>query len=420
MVAPVPMDSSSGWAWTSSSRRESPARTRVSLPAAPAGKIGGMTDGFPRQQAKTQGFSLGAPRSFQISPDGSRVAFLRSKGGDDPVTCLWVLDAGTGHERLAADPATLGAPGAAMTDQERAIRERTRERAAGIVGFATDAALTVAAFTLAGRVYLADLTGPASPRAVPARAPAFDPRPDPTGRRVAYVCEGALRVTELATGADTEIIGPDGQPGLSLRPRRVHRGRGNGPGPGVLVGAGRHGPAGGQGGQHPRPALVHHRPGQPGPARDRGRLPGGGHRERRRVAAAGRAGRQHEPAGVGPPRIPLPGGGELGPRRPAGGGAEPRPGPDAPAVRGRGPGRHGGAAGGHRRPLAGHRAGHAGPDQRRPDRLDRRRRRGQAAAGREPGRTLGRRRGAGHAPGSPGAGDPGHRRGDRAVQRVGG
>jgi len=181
----------------------------------PAGKIVGMTDTFPRQQAKTQGFSLGAPRSFQISPDGSRVAFLRSQGGDDPVTCLWVLDTGTGRERLAADPATIGAAAAALTDQEKAIRERTRERARGIVEFATDTALTVAAFALAGRVYLADLTGTCGPEAIPAQPPAFDPRPDPSGRRVAYVCAGALRVTDLATGADTEIIGPGDQPGLS-------------------------------------------------------------------------------------------------------------------------------------------------------------------------------------------------------------
>jgi dipeptidyl-peptidase 4 len=178
-----------------------------------------MTDSFPRQQARTQGFSLGVPRSFEISPDGGRVAFLRSQGGDDPVTCLWVLDAGTGQERLAADlaadPAKAGPAGGAMTDAERAIRERMRERAAGITGFATDTALTVAAFALAGRLYLADLMGDAAPRAIPARAPAFDPRPDPAGRRVAYVCEGALRVTDLATGEDSEIIGPGGEPGLS-------------------------------------------------------------------------------------------------------------------------------------------------------------------------------------------------------------
>ena len=70
-----------------------------------------MTESFPRQQARTRGFTLGAPRSFQVSPDGGRVAFLRSKGGSDPATCLWVLDVATGTEHLAADPALAGAGG---------------------------------------------------------------------------------------------------------------------------------------------------------------------------------------------------------------------------------------------------------------------------------------------------------------------
>ncbi|HUZ36126.1 MAG TPA: prolyl oligopeptidase family serine peptidase [Streptosporangiaceae bacterium] len=173
-----------------------------------------MTDSFPRQQARTQGFSLGAPRSFQISPDGARVAFLRSQGGSDPVTCLWVLDVGTGQEHLAADPAALAVTGD-IPAEEKARRERSREQAAGIVAFATDAALDVAAFTLAGQVYVADLAGRTPPRAIGAQVPALDPRPDPTGQRVAYVCAGALRVTDLATGQDTEIIGPGGEPGLT-------------------------------------------------------------------------------------------------------------------------------------------------------------------------------------------------------------
>jgi dipeptidyl-peptidase 4 len=173
-----------------------------------------MTDSFPRQQARTQRFSLGVPRSFQISPDGTRVAFLRSQGGSDPVTCLWVLDADTGAQRLVADPATLDAAGD-LPAQEKARRERSREQAGGIVAFAADTALSVAAFALAGQVYLADLTGHAPPRAIGARPPALDPRPDPDGRRVAYACDGALRVTDLATGADTEIIGPAGTAGLS-------------------------------------------------------------------------------------------------------------------------------------------------------------------------------------------------------------
>ena len=173
-----------------------------------------MSESFPRQQARTQGFSLGAPRSFQISPDGTRVAFLRSQGGTDPVTCLWVLDTSTGAERLIADPAALAAAGD-VPAQEKARRERSREQAGGIVAFATDSALTVAAFTLAGQVYVADLTGQAPPRAIGAEVPALDPRPDPAGHRVAYVCVGALRITDLGTGQDTQIIGPDGVPGLS-------------------------------------------------------------------------------------------------------------------------------------------------------------------------------------------------------------
>ncbi|HZC41368.1 MAG TPA: prolyl oligopeptidase family serine peptidase [Streptosporangiaceae bacterium] len=174
-----------------------------------------MTESFPRQQARTRGFSLGVPRSFQISPDGSRVAFLRSKGGTDPVTCLWVLDVSTGAEHLAADPAGIGADGD-VPAAERARRERSRERAAGIVGYATDTALTMAAFALNGQVYVTDLSPDSKPRALGARSPAIDPRPDPAGNRVAYACDGALRVTDLSSGEDRELIGPDGEAGVSF------------------------------------------------------------------------------------------------------------------------------------------------------------------------------------------------------------
>jgi hypothetical protein len=44
-----------------------------------------VTDTLPAQLIRTQRFTLGAARSFQISPDGGRVAFLRSGGGGDPL-----------------------------------------------------------------------------------------------------------------------------------------------------------------------------------------------------------------------------------------------------------------------------------------------------------------------------------------------
>jgi dipeptidyl-peptidase 4 len=162
------------------------------------------------------GFTLGAPRSFRLSPDGDTVVFLRSRGGTDPVTCLWALDVATATERLIADPAELGKAGAQDDPVEKARRERVRERAGGIVAFATDAACTVAAFSLGGAVYLADLRPDGGMLELPTMTPAADPRPDPTAAYVAYVNDGTLRVHEIATGADRALADPKGADGITF------------------------------------------------------------------------------------------------------------------------------------------------------------------------------------------------------------
>ncbi len=211
-----------------------------------------MADSFPRQQARTRDFSLGAPRSFQIAPDGATVTFLRSAGGTDPVTSLWALDVGDGTERLIADPARLGSFGGTDDEREKARRERVRERATGITAYATDAAATVAAFAVAGRVYLARLDGPTPDSTgiteLPVATPAADPRPDPAGTRVAYACDGDLRVIDVAGRHRPGGGRPGRRAGRLVRPGRVHRRRGDGPDPRLLVGAGRLGPAGRPGG----------------------------------------------------------------------------------------------------------------------------------------------------------------------------
>ena len=83
-------------------------------------------DTFPRQYARTQRLTLGEPRNVVVSPDGQRVVFARSRGGDDPVNCLWVLDVASGEERLVADPlALLGVvDDEELPPEERARRER--------------------------------------------------------------------------------------------------------------------------------------------------------------------------------------------------------------------------------------------------------------------------------------------------------
>ncbi len=178
----------------------------------------GSTTNFPRLYARTQRFTLGTPRAFTVAPDGSRVVFLRSRSGEDRTGCLYAMDPTTGAERLLADPDVLLSGAEELPAAERALRERRREQGAGVVGYATDDAVTVAAFTLSGRLFVTDLLG-GTTRELPVRGPVVDPRPDPTGQRVAYVAGGALRVVDITvetTGADQSemdriLAEPDGE-----------------------------------------------------------------------------------------------------------------------------------------------------------------------------------------------------------------
>ena len=74
-----------------------------------------------------------------MAATGERILFLRSRDGQDPVNCLWVVDAASGDERLLADPAELIVDDvSALPAAELARRERTREAAGGITSYAID------------------------------------------------------------------------------------------------------------------------------------------------------------------------------------------------------------------------------------------------------------------------------------------
>ncbi|MCW2859755.1 MAG: peptidase [Actinoallomurus sp.] len=147
---------------------------------------------LPGQLVRTRRFALGVPGRFTVAPDGATVLFLRGRAGDDPATCLWALELDSGTQRLLADPAVL--LGMSST---------------GIGAYATDAAVELVAFTLAGALWTVDVADGRA-RRLPAEGPAADPRPDPAGRRIAYVSGGALRVIEADGTGDRAIAAPDG------------------------------------------------------------------------------------------------------------------------------------------------------------------------------------------------------------------
>lgn len=166
------------------------------------------TDAFPAQSARTRRFTLGLPRSFTLSPDGNRVLFLRTRGPEDLTSCLWLLDGD--EERLLVAPETLGADGP-IPEAEKVRRERARENTAGIVAYSADASLQTIAFAVNGELWTLDA---GQPRRMETAGPVVDPRLDPTGRRVAYVTDGSLRVVELADGND-QLVASDDDPEVS-------------------------------------------------------------------------------------------------------------------------------------------------------------------------------------------------------------
>ncbi|WP_330237943.1 S9 family peptidase [Streptomyces sp. NBC_00525] len=168
-------------------------------------------DPFPAQFARTRRFSLGVPRGFTVSPDGTRVLFLRGTSGSDPVSRLWLYE--DGAERLLADPLGPDLAEAVpheVPEAERVRRERAGETSSGVVAYATDASVSVAAFTLAGALWLVPVRG-GPPRRLPTAGPAVDPRPSPDGSLIAYVCGGALRTVRSDGTGESALAGPEGE-----------------------------------------------------------------------------------------------------------------------------------------------------------------------------------------------------------------
>jgi dipeptidyl-peptidase-4 len=163
---------------------------------------------FLRTQARTQRFTLGAPKQFRVSPDGSRLLYLRAESGVDRRHSLWSCDLASGAERKVVDAVALLPGEEELPPEERARRERSRESSGGVVGYDVDGGFTVVTFSLSGKLHVVDLAS-GDVRTL-ADTAVVDPRPNPAGTHVAYVADRRLRVVELDSGADTVLVDEPG------------------------------------------------------------------------------------------------------------------------------------------------------------------------------------------------------------------
>ncbi len=143
------------------------------------------------------------PRAIHFAPGGTMATFLASESQSDRMA-LFAVDVATGAVRVLVRSEDLPARKGEMSQEEQLRRERQRSRLEGITEYvwAEDADVMVIP---AGGDVVVRLKDGALRRLTETEAPELDPRPCPTGERVAWVRDGDLFVFDLAGNAEKKL-----------------------------------------------------------------------------------------------------------------------------------------------------------------------------------------------------------------------
>ncbi len=146
-----------------------------------------------------------AARGVEVSPDGRLVTYLKPEPGNQHKLDLWAVPAAGGEPRLLVSGEAVEPTGQALSDEEKARRERQRIAAeSGVVDYHWDEKGEHILIPAGGALYLADAaTGKVTRLDV--KSGATDAKVSPGGRFASYVREQNLYAIPLAGGAEQAI-----------------------------------------------------------------------------------------------------------------------------------------------------------------------------------------------------------------------
>ena len=139
-----------------------------------------------------------SPRGVKISPDSSRVTFLRGKETDPLQMDLWEYNLADREMRLLVDSTALVAGDEALSEEELARRERLRivgQRGIVSYQFAPDGERLL--FPLSGDLFLYDLASRKTRQLTKTEAGETDPKFSATGRYVSFIRDQDLYAIDL-------------------------------------------------------------------------------------------------------------------------------------------------------------------------------------------------------------------------------
>jgi dipeptidyl-peptidase-4 len=154
--------------------------------------------------------SLDGPtlRRVKISPDGSRVTFLRSRPDDKVRYDLWEYNIADGATRMLVDSEALLPGEEVLSDEEKARRERMRLHARGIAQYYWAEDGRGLLFPLGGDLFFHDLyaeKGQATRQLTDTEEYETDVRFSPESNYVSFIRDQDIFYVDIETGAETQL-----------------------------------------------------------------------------------------------------------------------------------------------------------------------------------------------------------------------
>jgi dipeptidyl-peptidase-4 len=151
-------------------------------------------------------------RGLKVSPDGTRVTFLRGKESDYERLDLWEYNLKSKETRLLFDSDDLHTGDENLSDEEKARRERLRLSGSGIVSYQWSKDGKALAFPLAGDVYYWKVGSVEAKKVVSSPEFETDVKFSPKGNYLSYIRKQNLYVLDLASGEETALTTEGGGP----------------------------------------------------------------------------------------------------------------------------------------------------------------------------------------------------------------
>src|SRR5215208_1267326 len=144
------------------------------------------------------------PREPKLSPDGKFVTLLKNRPDDKDRFDLWIIDTGTGAQRMLVDSLKIGS-GGPISEEEKMRRERARIAGTkGITAYEWAPDSRSILVPIDGDLYLATLDGKFR-RLTRTEATEIDAKVSETGRYRSFLRNQNLFVLDAGTGRERAL-----------------------------------------------------------------------------------------------------------------------------------------------------------------------------------------------------------------------